>query len=126
MAQIWTLPGWTTLVVAVAMMSLVGAIYLTFWDVLLIPASDLLGRVIWTATCRIAMGAVIAGIVILIASAPHVFETGVVSVNSVGVACAVLCSRIDARFDYFGGPEETTLLVFSGILPAMVGSLLFG
>ena len=74
------------------------------------------------------MGALIAGIVILIAPArkAHAFEIGVVSMIAVGVACAVLCSRIDARFDYFGGPEETTLFVFAGALPAVVCGLLFG
>ena len=128
MAPTWTLPVRTTLVVAIAMTSLAEAIYFVIWGVVLFPAGDLLGKLVWTVTCGIAMGAVIAGIVILTAPArkAHAFETGVVSMISVGVACAVLCSRIDARFDYFGGPEETTLFVFAGALPAMVGGLLFG
>lgn len=44
----------------------------------------------------------------------------------VGSICAVICSRIDARFDYFGGPENGTLFIWSGIIPTILGGILFG
>lgn len=37
-----------------------------------------------------------------------------------------LGSRIDARFDYFGGAENGVLFVASGVFPAAIGSLLYG
>ncbi len=38
----------------------------------------------------------------------------------------VLCSRIDARFGYFGGDENTGLFIAAGVLPALAGGALYG
>ena len=45
---------------------------------------------------------------------------------AVGSYCAWLCSRIDIRFGYFGGAENSALFILSGVIPAVFGGLLYG
>lgn len=46
--------------------------------------------------------------------------------TAVGSYCAWLCSHIDAKFDYFGGPENVKLFILSGAIPTIVGGFIYG
>ncbi|MEK6216385.1 MAG: hypothetical protein N2B03_04110, partial [Boseongicola sp.] len=81
-------------------------------------------------TCGIAMGSVIGAATLLLverrASGNAAIWAGAAIVTFVGSYCAWLCSRIDAKFDYFGGPENGVLFILSGVIPAVAGGLLYG
>jgi len=47
---------------ALAMIFLTEAIHVSVWGVLLFPAGDLAGKIVWIATCSVAMAAVIGSI----------------------------------------------------------------
>ena len=121
-----------TLVLGVAILLTTAAeiFYLLVWGMWLFPDGSWPGKLVWTLTCGLAMGAVM-GTLTLIWAEPRrgraaAFWLAAASVALVGSYCAWLCSRIDARFDYFGGSEHGVLFVASGVLPALVGGLLYG
>ena len=105
-------------------------VYLVVWGMYLFPGGSLLGKMTWTATCGIAMGAVVGSVILLFvetrASGRRAVIFAALSMTAVGGFCAWLCSRIDIRFDYFGGPENAILFIASGVLPAVAGGLLLG
>ena len=122
----------TTLVLgtAIALTTLAELFYLVVWGMVLFPAGSWPGKAVWTMTCGLAMGSVIGGLTLLWVEGRHeaagaILRAAVV-VAGVGSYCAWLCSRIDARFNYFGGPENGALCIASGVLPALAGGLLFG
>lgn len=105
------------------------AVYLVVWGMWLFPGGSWLGKLAWTLTCGIAMGAVM-GTVTLVWAEPRrdraaAFWIAAGSVAVVGSYCAWLCSRIDTRFDYFGVPEHGVLFIASGVLPAIAGGLFY-
>lgn len=115
---------------AVAMTVIAEAFYFVVWGMILFPDGSLAGKAAWMLTCGIAMGSVIGAGTIVVATGrlegAHAFWSAAIIFFAVGSACAVLCSRIDAQFNYFGGSEHTTLFVLGGIIPAAVGGLLYG
>ena len=104
--------------------------YLIVWGMWLFPDGSWLGKLVWTLTCGLAMGSVMGALTLIWAEPRReraaAFWIAAASVAVVGSSCAWLCSRIDARFDYFGGPEHGVLFITSGVLPALAGGLLFG
>lgn len=126
--QTWSLPVRATLGFAIAMTTIAEAVYFLIWGVLLFPAGNFVDKLLWTATCAIAMGVIIASIVILAAPTQRrgAFVIAAMSMAIVGVTCTLLCSWIDTRFNYFGGVEAAELFVFAGVIPAVIGGLLFG
>ena len=104
--------------------------YLIVWGTWLFPEGSWLGKLVWTLTCGIAMGAVMGAVTLLLAEPrrgqPAAFWIAAASVAVVGSYCAWLCSRIDAQFDYFGGSEHSIHFITSGVLPALAGGVLFG
>ena len=116
--------------VAIALTSLAEIFYFLVWGMVLFPGGSLAGKALWTATCGIAMGAVVGAVTLFAVegrlSGAAAIWAGAAIMAFVGGYCAWLCSRIDARFDYFGGPENGTLFFLSGIVPAIVGGLLYG
>ncbi|MEH6647829.1 hypothetical protein [Sulfitobacter sp.] len=122
----------TTLVLgtAIALTSLAEVVYLLLWGMVLFPGGSLAGKAVWTATCGIVMGAVIGATTLLLVegriSGAAAMIGAATIMAAVGSYCAWLCSRIDAKFDYFGGPENGALFILSGVIPAIVGGLIYG
>lgn len=118
------------IVIAVALTTSAEIVYFTVWGLFLFPEGSILGKLVWTITCSIAMGLVIGALTFLwVEQRWHGGKAvlGAASVMAaVGSYCAWLCSRVDARFEYFGGDENTTLFILSGVVPAILGGLLFG
>ena len=115
---------------ATAMTLIAEAIYFVVWGLILFPGGSVMGKLLWTATCGVAMGAVVgATTMILVDETFGAFASislAALTMAVVGSFCAFLCSRIDARFDYFGGPENSSFFVASGIIPAILGGILYG
>jgi hypothetical protein len=115
---------------SVGMTTLAESGYFLIWGILLFPEGNLAGKAVWTASCGIAMGSVIGGAILLFVEG-RLRRAGAVAVTTaivlaVGSYCAWLCSRLDSRFGYFGGPEHGTLFLLAGIVPALIGGLLLG
>ena len=104
--------------------------YLVVWGVLLFPGGSLMAKIVWTAVCGIAMGAVIGSATLAFVEGHRTGATAWLAAASimaaVGSACAVLCGQIDRTFDYFGGPENWRLFIWSGIIPAILGGPVYG
>ena len=104
--------------------------YLVVWGMMLFPEGSLAGKAIWTATCGVAMGAVIGLGTLFFAVPRHGTSLSIwiatAMVLGVGSYCAWLCSAIEARFSYFGGPENTELFIVAGVGPAAIGGVLYG
>jgi hypothetical protein len=120
----------TVLGTAVLLTVLAELFYLTVWGMWLFPEGSLTGKVIWTLTCGLSMGAVIGAATLVWVEHWHggnaALWRAALIVAAVGSYCAFLCSRIDARFGYFGGDENTGLFIAAGVLPALAGGLLYG
>jgi hypothetical protein len=104
--------------------------YFTVLGLYLFPGGSVLGKLVWTLTCSIGMGLVIGTLTYLWVDQrwlgrKAVFGAALV-MAAVGSYCAWVCSRIDARFGYFGGDENAVLFILSGAVPAILGGLLFG
>ncbi len=115
---------------AVLMTVLAEAVYLIVWGLILFPEGSVAGKITWTLTCGIAMGSVIGAATIVLVTGRlegvRAFWSAAIIFFTVGATCALLCSQIDARFNYFGGSEHAMLFVLSGVIPAAVGGLLYG
>ena len=115
---------------AIALTTVAEVIYLVVWGMVLFPAGDWAGKIVWTLTCGLAMGAVIGALTLLWVEPRYTGRSALLRsalvVIVVGSYCAWLCSRIDIRFGYFGGSEETTLFILSGVIPAVLGGLFYG
>jgi hypothetical protein len=94
---------------------------------LLFPEEDMLTKLAWTATCGIAMGAVIGALI-------NVFVTGRLAGCRAMITCAliyivvlsycsVLCYRIDLTIGYFGARSNPELFLAGGFVPALVTSI---
>jgi hypothetical protein len=96
----------------------------------LFPQGPLLSKLMWTLTCGITMGCLIAVLtIVLVVGRLHgkaAFFTCAGILFLTGTGCAFLCSRIDAVMNYFGGPENTQLFIMSGIIPSVIGGLVYG
>jgi len=115
---------------AIALTSLAEIVYFIVWGMALFPGGSLAGKAVWTATCGIAMGAVVGAATLLLiegrASGVAAFGMAAAIMAAIGSYCGWLCSRIDARFDYFGGAENGVLFIWSSVIPAIAGGLLYG
>ena len=109
---------------AILMTTVAEILYLIVWGMWLFPDGSWLGKLVWTLTCGLALGAVMGALTLIWRAAA--LWIAAASVLVVGSYCAWLWSRIDAHFDYFGGPENSVLFITSGVLPALAGGLLFG
>lgn len=120
----------TVLGTAVLLTTLAELFYLTVWGVWLFPQGSLTGKVVWTLTCGLAMGAVIGAGTLVWVEPRHrglaALWRAAVIVAAVDSYCALLCSRIDARFGFFGGAENSGLFIAAGVLPALAGGALYG
>ncbi|KNG94570.1 hypothetical protein [Pseudaestuariivita atlantica] len=119
----------TVLGLAILLTTAAELFYLVVWGMVLFPDGSLPGKLAWTLTCGLAMGSVMGAMTLILAeprqSRAAAFWIAAGTVALVGSYCAWLCSRIDARFDYFGGPEHGALFVASGVIPAVIGGLLY-
>ncbi|AML53384.1 hypothetical protein [Falsihalocynthiibacter arcticus] len=115
---------------AFALIGMAEIFYFFFWGDYLFPGVSLAAKAVWVASCGIAMGAVIGAVTLLLVegrtSGRAAILAGAAIVTTVGSYCAWLCSRVDAKFEYFGGPENGTLFILSGVIPAIAGGLLYG
>ncbi|MDA7429203.1 hypothetical protein [Primorskyibacter aestuariivivens] len=115
---------------AILMTTAAEIIYLVVWGMWLFPMGSWLGKTVWTLTCGLAMGAVMGAFTLMVAEPRRgtatAFWVAALTVALVGAYCAWLCSRVDARFEYFGGAENSLLFVASGVVPAIFGGLLYG
>ena len=122
----WQVPARPALLIAIGLTTLAELVYLIVWGLILFPAGDPIGKIVWTLTCGIAMGSVIGAVMVVLTLRKRRLAAlaAFLAVAVIGSACAVLCSRIDARFGYFGGAENANLFVLAGVLPAIVGGVL--
>lgn len=115
---------------AVALTTAAELFYLVVWGMWLFPDGSLLGKTVWTLTCGVAMGAVMGAATLLWVEGRVDGRGAIVraalAVMVVGSYCAWLCSRIDARLDYFGGAENGALFILSGVIPAVIGGVFYG
>lgn len=115
---------------AFALIGVAEIFYFFFWGVYLFPGGSLAAKVVWAASCGIAMVSVIGAATLLLVegrtSGRAATLAGAAIVTTVGSYCAWLCSRVDAKFEYFGGPENGTIFILSGVIPAIAGGLLYG
>ncbi|MDA1098592.1 MAG: hypothetical protein O2967_06355 [Proteobacteria bacterium] len=116
--------------VATALTLFAEAVYFVIWGVVLFPEGSLVGKLIWTLTCGVGMGVVIGIATILLVGEkrnPTIsIITAAATMAIIGSNCGILCSLIDERFDYFGGPENTTLFIVGSVFLAIVGGALYG
>ena len=103
---------------------------LLVWGVWLFPGGGLLPKFVWTATCGIAMGATIGALTILFVAGRLWGRTAalVAAGLSFGVLsfCTILCYRLDLALDLFGARPAPTFFVAGGLIPALLGSGLYG
>ena len=116
--------------VAVTMTLAAELIYFTVWGLWLFPEGNLISKITWTMTCGVAMGAVIALATLILVEGnlqdakAILAAAGIVAL--VGTFCAILYSQIDHSFNYFGGKTHTLMFILSGVIPAIVGGILYG
>lgn len=55
---------------AVVLNSIAEGVYVIVWGVILFPGGRLVGKAMWTATCGVAMGAVVGAATLLIEESP--------------------------------------------------------
>ena len=105
-------------------------LYFTIWGLWLFPDGDLISKAVWTFTCGIAMGFTIGASTLLLVEGNLIHHKAIISaaaiMSLVGIGCAILCSQIDQHFNYFGGREHSGLFLLSGIIPAIIGGVLYG
>ncbi len=106
------------------------ALYLIAFGVVLFPSGSIAGKVLWSFTCGIAMGAIVgvATIVLrpLCRDRKSQLLVPAVVMAFVGSYCAFICSQIDVHFNFFGGGENTGIFILSGVIPSIIGGLLYG
>lgn len=115
---------------AVGMTMLAELFYFIVWGLVLFPGGSVFNKAIWTLTCGIGMGAVIGAIVLVLVEGKAMGRAAIfqaaIAMFAVGAYCGLLCSGIDASFNYFGGADNTVLFVAASVFPAAVGGVLFG
>ena len=114
---------------AVTMTALAEAFYFVVWGLYLFPEGSILGKLVWTLTCGIAMGSVIGSATIMLVvgrlEGAAALVSSALTFFVVASTCAVLCSSIDARFGYFGGAENAELFVLAGVIPGAFGAIVY-
>lgn len=116
--------------VAIAMTFLGEMVIFLLWGLVLFPARELVAKFLWTGICGIAMGAVIGAAVNVFVTGRHEGRpaAGFAALISFSVLsfCTVLCYRLDLTFGLFGAKTDPVLFIAGGLLPALVGSGLYG
>jgi hypothetical protein len=118
--------------VYLALLFTVGAelFYFIVWGIVLFPEGNLIAKFGWTMICGIAMGCVISVFTLLFVvgrlSGLNAVLLSALGMAIVGSSCGFLCSRIDATYNYFGGAEHAALFIWGGVIPAVLGGLLYG
>lgn len=116
--------------VAMALAAMGEAIYFVVWGLWLFPEGDVLAMAAWTATCVVAMGAVIgAGVIAFVVERVVGLAAVICSAAIYAVvlsACTLICASLDSHFDYFGGATAPTLFVLAGLIPAILTSGVYG
>jgi small basic protein len=105
-------------------------VYFVGWGLILFPEGSLVGKIVWTLTCGLAMGIVIGVATLLVVPqngsfALKIFLAAII-MALIGSYCAFICSRIDMNYNFFGGAENPILFVVSGVVPALFGGFLYG
>lgn len=117
-------------IIAVVLTTVAEMFYLVVWGIFLFPDGSLPGKVVWTLTCGIAMGLVIGSVTYLwVEDRFHGGEAvlgAALVMAAVDSYCTWLCSVIDVRIGYFGGAERSTLFILSGVVPSVLGGLVYG
>ncbi|SFU72124.1 hypothetical protein SAMN04488527_11277 [Aliiroseovarius crassostreae] len=117
-------------IIAVTLTTTAGIVYFMVWGLYLFPEGHVVGKLVWLLTCGIAMGLVIGALTYLWVE--ERFHGGkailgaALVMASVGSYCTWICSKIDAQLGYFGSVENMTLFILSGVIPAVIGGLLYG
>ena len=89
-------------------------------------------KLVWTVGfCGIGMGSTVGAFVDLLivgrwSGARAVAATCALSTAILGIACNLLCWRLDLGLHYFGGAEHPAIFVGSGIAASVAGGLAFG
>ena len=118
-----------------ALRPIVNAIGLTFfgemgilllWGLWLSPAGSIWPRLLWTATCGVAMGATIATLTIgfvvrRLKSRPALFAAGAIYIG-VLTYCTFLCFAIDRNLGLFAAREAPDLFILGGLIPVAVSA----
>ena len=117
-------------IIAVTLTTAAEIVYFTVWGLYLFPEGNVAGKLVWTMTCGLAMGLVIGALTYLwveerFQGGEAVWGAALV-MAAVGSYCAWLCSKVDAHLGFFGGDENATLFILSGVIPAILGGLLYG
>lgn len=116
-------------IVAMALSAIGEATYFVLWGLVLFPGGNVLAKFTWTATCVVAMGAVIG-----VGVAAFVMERLDGKAAALGTAfvyaavlsaCTLICAHLDRQFDYFGGASQPTLFLAAGLIPAVLSSALY-
>ncbi len=106
-------------------------VFLVF-GLLLNGPGDWQTKLLWTVGfCGIGMGSAFGAFVDLLivgrwTGLRAIMATCVISTVILGVACNVLCWRLDLGLHYFGGAEHPMLFLTSGIAGAMAGGAAVG
>lgn len=107
------------------------------WGVILYPEGDLVAKLLWTVLfCGVGMGSAVGALLVLLVvdrleGVAAIAASSALSLLVLGVACNLLCFRLDAHyFHYFGAVDSPALfigngLVMSGLGGAAAGWLMF-
>lgn len=116
--------------VAVSMTLAAELFLLTVWGLWMFPGGNLFSKFVWAIVCGIAMGALISLAILIFVEGVFQEIKAIIAaagiVTLIGSLCAILCSQIDLRFNYFGGESHTLMFILSGIIPAIFGGFLYG
>lgn len=100
------------------------------WGLGIFPDGELLPKFVWTATCGVAMGATIAALTILLVTGRLEGRRAAAAAGVISFAvlafCTFLCYRLDLSLDLFGARAAPELFVSGGLVPALLGSALYG
>ena len=89
-------------------------------------------KLIWTVGfCGIGMGSALGAFVDLLivgrwTGLRAIVGTCALSTGILGIACNILCWRLDLGLHYFGGAERPTIFLVSGIVAAAAGGAALG
>ena len=89
-------------------------------------------KLAWTVGfCGVGMGSTVGALVDLLlverwAGLRAILATTLLSTGILGIACNLLCWRLDLGLHYFGGAEHPAVFLVSGIVGATIGGVLMG
>lgn len=105
---------------------------LLIFGMLLSPGGSLLHKTLWTLVfCGLGMGSAVGAFVDLLVvdrlrGLPAVLACAGISSAILGVACNLLCWRLDLHFHYFGGASNPALFLGGGVVLAALGGAAAG